>query len=188
MSSTTRDHNTEESVARALAAVEEERGHPSTTQDVFGNLDLRNAYNNLLSRNQELTHALTRVKQGGESKNTARTIKKRLIPSDRFNVSIANTKIDTDIWSYNPIRPRAWYHWSVNPRSFANKIMECGLRVPAGVESKDYWETILVRAVNDKYTYTKSNLIQALLMQYKGKRCCGFIYYCTFYDRPPNHT
>ena len=72
MSSTTRDHNTEESVARALAVVEEERGDPSTTQDVFGDLDLRNAYNNLLSRNQELTHALyySQTRRGIEEHGT----------------------------------------------------------------------------------------------------------------------
>ncbi len=58
--------------------------------------------------------------------------------------------------------------------------MKCGLTVPEGMDEQEYWETIMVSAVNDKYAYTKSNLIQALARQYKGEGCCGVIYYYTY--------
>ena len=50
-------------------------------------------------------------------------------------------------------------------------ILNCDIALPEGSSAEDYWEAVLKGAVNNKYSFNKSNLIEALKKQYEG----GFI-------------
>ena len=47
-------------------------------------------------------------------------------------------------------------------------ILSCDIALPEGTSAEDYWETVLKGAVNNKYSFNKSNLIEALKKQYEG--------------------
>ena len=47
-------------------------------------------------------------------------------------------------------------------------ILNCNIALPEGSSAEDYWETVSKGAVNNKYSFNKSNLIKALKKQYKG--------------------
>ncbi len=113
----------------------------------------------------------------GVAKNKTHAYKKNLPPIDKNNVAMANNKIDTSMYSYHPLWPILWYRWSEHKRSFDQKITGCGIALPPGVEVQEYWETRMVSTVNDKYSYTKANLIQALAKQYRGKKYFDIVSY-----------
>ena len=50
-------------------------------------------------------------------------------------------------------------------------ILNCDIALLEGSSAEDYWEAVLKGAVNNKYSFNKSNLIEALKKQYEG----GFI-------------
>lgn len=163
--------NVDNAISRAMTNAGGNRRHPSGIDHQRAPLgvDYQRTVIALQTRNKELMAAITRINQGGGSKNKTRATKKKMPPTDRSNIMIANNKIDMDIWHNCPIRPPAWFRYSTHDRSFSKLITDCGLALPPGVDAKEYWETTLVPAVNDKFSYTKSNLIQALTKQYKGK-------------------
>ena len=47
-------------------------------------------------------------------------------------------------------------------------ILNCDIALPEGSSAEDYRETVLKGAVNNKYSFNKSNLIKALKKQYEG--------------------
>ena len=47
-------------------------------------------------------------------------------------------------------------------------ILNCDIALPEGLLAEDYWETVLKGAVNNKYSFNKPNLIEALKKQYEG--------------------
>ena len=49
-------------------------------------------------------------------------------------------------------------------------ILNCDIALPEGSSAEDYWEAVLKDAVNNKYSFNKSNLIEALKKQYEGNR------------------
>jgi hypothetical protein len=43
--------------------------------------------------------------------------------------------------------------------------------VPVGVDSKSYWEAMLLGITNDKYCSLRSNFKQEMFEQFQGKLC-----------------
>ena len=122
----------------------------------------------LEARMKELMKSLTGVDNGGSSKNRTRAKAKEMPAVDKINYGAVYTKIDEDVWSKHPIRPPAWQHYSVHERSMCQIILNCDIALPEGSSAEDYWETVLKGAVNNKYSFNKSNLIEALKKQYEG--------------------
>ncbi len=96
---------------------------------------------------------------GGEAKNKTCAYKKNLPLTEKNNFTMANNKIDMSMYSDHPLWPILWYRWSKHKRSFAQQIRGCEIALPPGVGAQEYWEMTMVCTVNDKYSYTKSNLI-----------------------------
>ncbi len=105
------------------------------------------------------------------------TTTKNLPLTNKNNIAMANNKIDIDIYSNHCLRPIVWYLWSKHEKRFTQKITGCGISLPPGVGAQEYWETTMVHTVNNKYTYTNSNLIQALMKQHNGKKYFGIVCY-----------
>ena len=89
-------------------------------------------------------------------------------PIDKINYRAVYAKIDEDVWSKQPIRPPMWQQYSVHERTMSQIILNCDNALPEGSSAEDYWETVLKGAVNNKYSFNKSNLIEALKKQYEG--------------------
>ena len=87
---------------------------------------------------------------------------------DKINYSTVFAKIDNDVWSKQPIRLPAWQQYSVHGQSMCQIILNCEIALPEGSSAEDYWETVLKGAVNNKYSFNKSDLIEALKKQYEG--------------------
>ena len=90
--------------------------------------------------------------------------------TNKINCSTVYAKINEDIWSKKPIQPHAWQHYSLHERSMFQMILNCGIALPEGTLAEDYWEMVLKGAVKNKYSFNKSNLIEALKKQYKDDR------------------
>ena len=115
----------------------------------------------LEARMKELMKALTGVDNGGSSKNRTRAKAKEMPAVDKINYSAVYAKIAEDVWSTHPIRPPAWQPNSVHGRSKCQIILNCDIALPEGLSAEDYWEAVLKGAVNNKYSFNKSNLIEA---------------------------
>jgi hypothetical protein len=120
----------------------------------------------LEARCSDLSDALfNRTK--GNSKNKTRASKKDLPTTDQINVAKSFAVTETRIMPTNPVRPINWMKWSTNERSFCYIAMKT-VRVPPGTDAKTYWESVLVRELNNKFVYTKSNLIDYLRKRFVG--------------------
>ena len=119
-------------------------------------------------RTEDLMKALTGVDNGGTSKNKMRAKAKEMPAIDKINYSAVYAKIDEGVWSMQPICPPAWQLYSVHERSMFQIILNCDIALPEGSSAEDYWETVLKGAVNNKCSFNKSNLIEALKKQYEG--------------------
>ena len=117
---------------------------------------------------KELMKALSGVDNGGASKNKTRAKAKDMPPINKINYSAIYAKIDEDVWSKQPIRPPAWQQYSVHERSMCQMIFSCDIALPEGTSAEDYWEAVLKGTVNNKNSFNKSNLIEALKKQYEG--------------------
>jgi len=126
----------------------------------------------LEARCNNLSNALFN-KSKGNSKNKTRAKKKDLPTTDQINVAKSFAVTETRIMPTNPVRPINWMKWSTNERSFCYIAMKTVWVLP-GRDAKTYWESVLVRKLNNKFVYTKSNLIDNLrksLVMF----LCGFV-------------
>jgi hypothetical protein len=157
-------------IARAVSGEGADQRQHHVSSD--GALEMERRKNaRLEARMKELMKALTGVDNGGASKNRTRAKAKEMPAIDKINYSAVYAKIDEDVWSKHPIRPPAWQLYSVHERSMCQIILNCDIALPEGSSAEDYWEAVLKGAVNNKYSFNKSNLIEALKKQYEG----GFI-------------
>ena len=88
--------------------------------------------------------------------------------TNQTNYITVYAKIIQDIWSKQPIWPPAWQFCSNHERSMCQMILNCGIALPEGTSAEDFWEMVLKGAINNKYSFNKSNLIKALKKQYEG--------------------
>ena len=124
----------------------------------------------------ELVRAKARIKEltaaaiGGRSvsKNKTRRCLKNLPATDRLNASIVYNFIDDKLWSVHHIRTAKWSRYRRNKKTMCQRILGCGIKIPAGTTEGEYWDTILVMSVNNKYTFNKSNVFEKLKTQHKG--------------------
>ena len=103
------------------------------------------------------------------SKNKTRRCLKNLPHTDRTNVITVYSFIDDKLWSQHHIRRPKWPGYSTKPKTMCQRILRCGINIPAGTTEEDYWTTMLVTAVNNKYTFGKSNVFEKTKVQHKGK-------------------
>jgi len=120
----------------------------------------------LEARCSDLSDALFK-KTKGNSKNRTRGSKKDLPTTDQINVAQSFAVTETRIMPTNPVRPLNWMKWSTNERSFCFIAMRT-VRVPPGTDAKTYWESVLVRELNNKFVYTKSNLTEHFRKRFFG--------------------
>ena len=118
------------------------------------------------ARIKELTQAMMGKKSFSKSKT--RRCLKNLPETDRNNVVTAYNWIDDKMWSKNHIRGPKWSKYTLNPKSTCQAILRCGISIPAGTTESDYWTTMMVLAVNNKYTFAKSNVFEKTKLQHKG--------------------
>ena len=57
--------------------------------------------------------------------------------------------------------------WSTNKSSFWYIIMNA-VRVLPGKDPKMYWESVLVNELNNKFVYTKSNIVEYFKKRFFG--------------------
>lgn len=127
----------------------------------------------------ELRCAQARIKElqaaavGGRaaSKNKTRRCLKHLPTADRLNVSIVYNFIDDKLWSLHHIRTPKWPRYSTNKKTMCQRILRCGIIIPAGTTEEEYWNTMMVMSVNNKYTFSKSNVFEKLKTQHRGNVC-----------------
>ena len=120
----------------------------------------------LEARCSDLSDALFK-RTKGNSKNKTRASKKDLPTTDQINVAKSFAVTETRIMPTNPVRPINWMKWSTNERSFCFTAMTT-VRVPPGTDAKTYWESVLVRELNNKFVYTKSNLTEHFRKRFFG--------------------
>ena len=120
----------------------------------------------LEARCQDLSDALLNSRKGN-SKNKTRATKKILPVADQINVSNSFKVTETKITPTNPLRPLKWMKWSTNKSSFCYVVMNA-VRVPPGTDPKMYWETVLVNELNNKFVYTKSNIVKHIKKRFFG--------------------
>ncbi len=118
------------------------------------------------ARIKELQQAVMGKKSFSKSKT--RRCLKNLPETDRNNVVTAYNWIDVKMWSKNHIRGPKWSRYSEHPKSTCQAILGCGITIPAGTTKSDYWTTMMVLAVNNKYTFAKSNVFEKTKLQHKG--------------------
>ena len=126
----------------------------------------------LEARVSDLQDALFSKSKDG-SKNKTRGSKKDLPMTDQMNVSQCFAVTETRIMPTNPVRPLSWMKWSTNERSFC-KIAMTGVKVPPGTDAKTYWETVLVRELNNKYVFTKANLVDHFRKRFIGNDAMNY--------------
>ncbi len=103
------------------------------------------------------------------SKSKTRRCLKNLPHTDRTNVITVYSFFNDKLWSQHHICRPKWPRYSTNPKTMCQRILRCGINIPAGTTEEDYWTTMLVTAVNNKYTFGKSNVFQKTKVQHKGK-------------------
>jgi len=120
----------------------------------------------LEARCKDLSDALF-ISRKGNSKNKTRANKKILPMTDQINVNNAFKVTETKITPTNPVRPLKWMKWSTHKSSFCYIVMNA-VRVPPGTEPKLYWESVLVNELNNKFVYTKSNIVEHFRKRFIG--------------------
>ena len=120
----------------------------------------------LEARCQDLSDALLNSRKG-DSKNKTRATKKILPVTDQINVSNSFKVTETKITPTNPLRPLKWMKWSTNKSSFCYVVMN-SVRVLPGTDPKMYWEPVLVNELNNKFVYTKSNIVEHFKKRFFG--------------------
>ena len=124
----------------------------------------------------ELSRAHARIREltqaaGGkrsESKNKTRRCIKNLPPADRYNMHQVYSYIDEKLWSHHHIRHSKWPNYNTKNKTMCQRILRCGVQIPAGTTQTDYWQSLIVMAVNNKYTFNKSNVFEKAKVQHRG--------------------
>ena len=124
----------------------------------------------------ELLRAYKRIKDlqaaaiGGRavSKNKTRRCLRNLPATDCLNINVVYNFIDDKLWSLHHIRKLKWPRYSTNKKTMCQRILGCGVNIPPGSTEEEYWDSILVMSVNNKYTFAKSNVFEKLKAQHKG--------------------
>ena len=165
--STTRHFVDPDEILRAVSGGGGERRQHVSSDVALENERRKNA--KLEERCKDLMKALTGVSSGGASKNKTRAKAKEMPPIDRINHNAVYAKIDEEVWSKQPIRPPSWQLYSDHERSMCQIILRGDIVLPEGSSAEDYWDTVLKGAVNNKYSFNKSNVIEALKKQYEGR-------------------
>ena len=166
---------------RTIDQVREGAGHAQVRAvgaGAFGAISANQMSRNIAmleARCSDLSNALfSKTKDG--SKNKTRGSKKDLPMTDQMNVTQSFAVTENKIMPTNPVRPLSWMKWSTNERSFC-KIAMTGVKLPPGMDAKMYWETVLVRKLNNKFVFTKSNLIDHFRKRFIGNDA---VHYCLF--------
>ena len=120
------------------------------------------------ARIKELTQASIGMNKDKGSKSKIRTYLTELPKSDYCNVLTVYNWIDNKLWSVYHIRSPKWTRYSTNKKTMCQRVLDCGIKVPAGTTEEDYWYTILSMAVNNKYAFSKSNFFEKAKKQYQG--------------------
>ncbi len=90
----------------------------SRNADRINVLELQRESIEMKTRNKELMEAVGGMVCGGGAKTKMCTSKKNLPPTDKNNVTMANKKIDMDIYSDHPLWPILWYLWREHKQTF----------------------------------------------------------------------
>ena len=125
---------------------------------------------NELKRAYKRIKELTRAAAGrrSETKNKTRRCLKNLPPADRMNINTVYGYIDDKLWSQHHIRLTKWARYNTKNKTMCQRILRCGVQIPAGTTKTDYWNSMLVMAVNNKYTFNKSNVFEKTKVQHRG--------------------
>ena len=86
---------------------------------------------------------------------------KKLPKSDQLNVMIIYGWTDKVLWLVHHMQTKAWFLFSCNKKSMCQRVLKCSIKVAAETSEEEYWELILVLAVNNKYSFNKFNLSEA---------------------------
>ena len=126
---------------------------------------------NELARARVRIRELTQAASGrrSDSKNKTRRCLKNLPSADRCNVHTVYCYIDDKLWSQHHIRLTKWPRYSGKNKTMCQRILRCGIKIPAGTSEIEHWQSVLVMAVNNKYTFNKSNVFEKTKVQHRGK-------------------
>jgi hypothetical protein len=74
------------------------------------------------------------------------------------------------IWPTYKMLPKSWSKWRDDKKSLCQVILN-KVAMPVGVDTKSYWEAMLLGITNDKYYSLRSNFKQEMFEQFQGKLC-----------------
>ena len=71
------------------------------------------------------------------------------------------------------VLPQDWSVWSTDPRSIAQRIMNCGVTVPQALNSKFYFLSQLRKNFHTKYRILRTNYQSVMREAYQGENTLG---------------
>ncbi len=106
-----------------------------------------------------------------QGKNVIRTAKKvSMTTTNQINQQTVASYLREAVWPTYKMLPKSWSKWRAGKRSLRQMILN-RVAVPVGVDSKSYWEAMLLGITNDKYCSLRSNFKQEMFEQFQGKLC-----------------
>ena len=116
-------------------------------------------YRNLQKMNQRV----------GSGKNIVRDSKKvSMTGTDRINQVTLSTFLRETVWPYQKMLPPQWNKYRTDKKSMS-QILSKKAPAPPGVDTRTYWESMLLGLTNEKFCTFRSNHKQEMFDQFQGK-------------------
>ncbi len=91
-----------------------------------------------------------------------------MTPKDHINQQAVASYVRGALWPGNKMLPKSWSKWRDDIRSLCQMILQ-KVALPLGVDSKSYWEAMILGITNKKFCSLRVNFKQELFEQFQGK-------------------
>jgi hypothetical protein len=72
------------------------------------------------------------------------------------------------VWPRTKLLPKNWTKWREEKNSLCQLILK-KVAIPAGIDGRMYWESMLLSMTNAKFCSLRSNFKQEILEQFQGE-------------------
>ena len=105
---------------------------------------------------------------GQRGKNILRKSRNTLSTQDLVNQGVVAAFLRESVWPRTKLLPKNWTKWREDRNSLCQMILK-KVSVPAGIDGRMYWDSMLLSMTNGKFCSLRSNFKQELLEQFQGE-------------------
>ncbi len=105
---------------------------------------------------------------GQRGKNILRKSRNTLTTQDLIIQGVVVAFLRELVWPCTKLLPKIWTKWREDRNSLCQMILK-KVSLPAGIDGRMYWDSMLLSMPNGKFYSLRSNFKQEIFKQFQGK-------------------